>query len=145
MPRKVTAFADVLTGKVYKTEKEATKAESRLNKRKLALLQRRIAIGKYWVPKVGDYVYTDTRISCDHGWDDVSGGLSTVSRVYAHTSGGDANCVFIEIAQHGRNSNWTQFLFPDQAELEKRFGVKFAYSDPDMSPGGNQYDPNEWR
>lgn len=145
MPRKVTAFADVLTGKVYKTEKEAAASENKLDRHKLATLKRKIQKGKYWVPKVGSYIYTDTRMSCDHGWDDVRGGISTVTRVYASTSGGDKDCLFVEITQHGRNSNWTQFLFPDQAKLMKEYKTSFAAADPDFSPGGNQYDPHEWR
>ena len=85
MPRKVTAFADPNTGQVYKTAKEAAAVENKLDRKKLAALMKRIKSGKYWVPKVGEYVYTDTRISCDHGWDDVRGGLSTVSqRLHEH-------------------------------------------------------------
>jgi len=144
MPRKVTAHMDPITGNVYKTAKEAAKAENKLDKKKYNALLKRIKSGKYWVPKVGEYVYTDTRISCDHGWDDVRGGLSTVSKVYESMSGGDAKCKFIEISQHERGGNWTQFLYPDQAELMKEFGKKFSYSDPDYGPGGNQYDPHEW-
>jgi hypothetical protein len=141
MPRKVTAFTDPNTGKVYKTEKEAAKAENKLDKKKYNQLVKRIKSGKYWVPKVGEYVYTDTRLSCDHGWDDVQGGLSTVSKVYRSMSGGDAQCVFIEISQHERGGNWTQFLFPDQAELMKEFKKEFSYADPDDR---DFYDPHEW-
>lgn len=141
MPRKVTAYTDPNTGEVYKTAKEAAKAENKLNKKKFNALVKRIKSGKYWVPKVGEYVYTDTRISCDHGWDDVVGGLSTVSKVYRSMSGGDKDCVFIEISQHERGGNWTQFLFPDQAELMKDFGKKFSYPDPDDR---DFYDPHEW-
>lgn len=102
---------------------------------------KRIKSGKYWVPKVGEYVYTDTRISIDHGFDDVRGGLSTVSKVYTRMSGGDKDCVFIEIAQHERGGNWTQVLYPDQKDLLKEFGKSFSYHDPDDYNG---YDPHEW-
>jgi hypothetical protein len=141
MPRKVTAFADPITGTVYKTAKEAAKAENKLDKKKYNALVKHIKSGKYWVPKVGEYVYTDTRLSCDHGWDDVVGGLSTVTKVYESMSGGDAKCKFIEIAQHERGGNWTQFLFPDQKKLAKRFEKNFAYPDPDDR---DFYDPHEW-
>lgn len=144
MPRKVTAFADPNTGQVYKTAKEAAAVENKLDRKKLATLMKRIKGGKYWVPKVGEYVYTDTRMSLDHGWDDVCGGLSTISKVYTSMSGGDAKCVFIEISQHERGGNWTQFLYPDQKELQKRFGKNFAFPDPDYGPGGDQYDSHEW-
>lgn len=116
----------------------------KFNMKKFITLKKRIASGKYWVPQVGQYVYTETRISCDHGWDDVLGGLSTVSKVYTSMSGGDKDCVFIEITQHDRGGNWTQFLYPEQTELMKRFGRAFSRPDPDYSPDGNQYDPQEW-
>jgi|SRR5271163_479216 len=131
MPRKVEAFMDPNTGTVYKTAKEAAAAENTLNKKKLAALRQRVKAKKYWTPKVGDYIYTRTMISIDHGEDDVVGGLSTVSKVYTGMSGGDPKCVFVEIAQHDRGGNWTQFLFPEQARLMKEHGVEFAYPDPD--------------
>lgn len=106
-------------------------AKNIFTKAQIALLRSRIARGKYWVPKVGQLVYTDTRLSIDHGWDDVQGGMSLVTKVGTEMSGGDPDCVFIEIAQHGRSSNWTQFLFPDQKELMERFKNQVAYPDPD--------------
>jgi len=142
MPRKVEAYADPITGMVYKTAKEAAAAENKLDRKKLAELKRRIKAAKFWVPKVGEYIYTTTRMSIDHGEDDVVGGLSTVSKVYTGMSGGDPKCVFVEISQHDRGGNWTQFLFKDQKGLMKRFGSSFSYPDPDHGPGG--YDPHEW-
>lgn len=142
MPRKVEAYMDPITGSVYKTAKEAAAAENKLDRKKLATLKRRIKAGKYWVPKLGDYIYTRTMGSIDHGEDDVVGGLSTVTKVYTGMSGGDAKCVFVEIAQHDRGGNWTQFLWPEQKGLAKRHGNSFAYPDPDYGPSG--YDPHEW-
>jgi hypothetical protein len=107
------------------------KAENMFSKAQIARLRRRIEKGKYWVPKVGELVYTDTRLYIDHGMDDVQGGLSQVTRVYRSMSGGDPNCVFLEVAQHGRGGNWTTSLFPDQNELMERFGDRVAYPDPD--------------
>jgi hypothetical protein len=104
---------------------------SRVNRRKLAALQKRIVSGKYWVPKVGDYIYTETRLSIDHGWDDVVGGLSTVTKVYSQMSGGDPACVFVEIKEHNRGGNWTQVFFEEQKTLMLGFGESFAYPDPD--------------
>jgi hypothetical protein len=107
------------------------KAENMFTKVQIARLHRRIEKGKYWVPKVGELVYTDTRMYIDHGMDDVEGGLSQVTRVYKSMSGGDPHCVFIEVAQHGHGGNWMQSLFRDQKELMARFGNQVAYPDPD--------------
>jgi hypothetical protein len=142
MPREVKAYIDPITGDIYKTAKEAAAAENKLNKRKYEALLKKIKSGKYWVPKVGEYIYMDTRISCDHGWDDVVGGLATVTRAYESMSGGDPKCIFIEIAQHDRGGNWTQFLFEDQKELQKQWKKNFAYPDPDER---DFYDPHEWQ
>lgn len=99
-------------------------------------LHKRIAKGKPWVPKVGDLVYMRTMMSIDHGWDDVEGGLAQVKKVYHSMSGGDPKCVFIEICQHDRGGNWTQFLCPEQKELMKRHGLGVAYPDPDTGSSG---------
>lgn len=132
------------TGKTFKSEKLARASENKFIKKKFDELKRRIKSGKPWTPKVGDYIYVRTMMSCDHGWDDVAGGLAEVTRVYNSMSGGDANCKFIEIMQHDRGGNWTQFLCPEQKELMERHGKEFAHPDPDYGPGGNQYDPHEW-
>ncbi len=121
------------TGKTFESEIEARTSENKLDKKKLAVLKKRIASGKSWTPKVGDYIYVRTMMSIDHGWDDVVGGLAMVTRVYDSMSGGDAKCKFIEIAQHDRGGNWTQFLCPEQAELMKRHGLGFARPDPDYN------------
>jgi len=142
-PRKTTAYRTA-NGEVFETEKEASAAENKLSKAKFAAIKKRIASGRYWVPKVGEYVYTQTSMYLDHGEDDVCGGLSTVSRVYAGMSGGDAKCVFIEVAQHEHGGNWTQFLYPEQKRLMKEFNKNFSHTDPDYGPGGQQYDPHEW-
>lgn len=121
--------------------KWARTASNIFTKAQIAKLHKRIKAGKPWIPRVGDLVYMDTRLSIDHGEDDVQGGLAQVTKVYKSMSGGDADCRFIEVAQHERGGNWTQFLCPDQAELMKRFGDQVAYPDPDYTSG---YDPHEW-
>jgi hypothetical protein len=109
------------------------KSANMFTKAQVANLRHRIARGKYWVPKVGELIYTDTKFSIDHGYDDVEGGLSQVTRVYHDMSGGDPKCVFVEIAQHDRGGNWTQFLYPDQKMLMKEFGTQVSHLDPDYA------------
>jgi hypothetical protein len=132
MSKKVTMYECERTGKAFKTEAEARKSENVFPKDKIEQLKRRIASGKPWVPKVGELVYMDTRCSIDHGYDDVRGGLAQVSRVKHGMSGGDDKCVFIEVAQHDRGGNWTQWLCPDQKKLMKEFGDRVAHPDPDL-------------
>ena len=120
------------TGKTFKTEAEARKSENVFPKHKIEQLRKRIASGKPWVPKVGDLVYVNTMLSIDHGEDDVVGGLAQVTRAYKSMSGGNRDCIFIEVAQHDRGGNWTQWLCPEQKDLMKEFGNKVAYPDPDL-------------
>ena len=133
MPREIKAFENPITGEIYKTKAEAKAAENVFDLVKYKELVRLIESGEYWIPKVGEYIYTNTRMSLDHGWDDVCGGVSTVSKVYQHMSGGNAECVFVEISQHERGCNLTQYLFFEQVRLKKEFGEKFAYPDPDYN------------
>jgi hypothetical protein len=102
-----------------------------LPKRKIAELQRRIKAGKYWTPNVGDVIYVPTNLYIDHGEDDIAGGLAMVTRVDTRMSGGDNECVFVEIAQTSHSYNWKQFLFPDQEEMMKRYKDEIARPDPD--------------
>lgn len=101
---------------------------------KLKKLKDRIVKGKPWTPKVGDYIYVETRLYIDHGEDDVVGGLAEVSEITKGMSGGDPNTVFVAVKQHPDRggSNWSQFLMKEQAQLMKRFGTSFAYPDPDF-------------
>lgn len=138
------AFVCQRTGQSFEYEEMARASENKISAAAFADLKKKIKRGKYWVPKVGDWIYVRTMLSCDHGEDDVAGGLAMVTRVYDSMSGGDPKCKFIDIAQHDRGGNWTQFLFSEQAELMKRHGKEFAHPDPDYGPGGNQYDPHEW-
>lgn len=114
-------------GKLYTRD-----AKNIFSKAQVALLHKRIKKGDYWVPKVGELIYMDTSISIGHGYDDVEGGLAQISKVKRSMSGGDPNCIFIEVAQHEGGGNWQQFLFSDQAKLMKRFGTRVAYPDPDF-------------
>ena len=132
MSKEVTMYECERTGKTFKTEAEARKSENVFPKHKIEQLRKRIASGKPWVPKVGDLVYVNTMLSIDHGEDDVVGGLAQVTRAYKSMSGGNRDCIFIEVAQHDRGGNWTQWLCPEQKDLMKEFGNKVAYPDPDL-------------
>lgn len=136
------AYVCQRTGQSFEYAEMARASENLLITHKFNELKKRIASGKYWVPKVGDYIYARTMMSIDHGEDDVAGGLAEVIRVYESMSGGDKHCKFIEIMQHDRGGNWTQFLFEEQKELMKRHEKEFARPDPDYGPSG--YDSHEW-
>jgi len=83
-------------------------------------------------PEVGDKIYVNSSFSISHGSDDFTGGLATVKRVYKSMSGGDPNCIFVDIVEGNRSYNWTQFLADDQAELKKEFGRRKAHPSPDI-------------
>jgi hypothetical protein len=133
----VKRFQSERTGKTFPTKAQAHADENQLDKKKLAILHRRIKTGKPWVPKIGDYIYVATSLYIDHGEDDVVGGLGQVTGIKPMMSGGDPNTLFVAVAQHpGDSRNWSQHLVNEQVELMKRFGTKFAYPDPDLGGGG---------
>ena len=88
------------TGKIFPTEALVRKSENAFPKTKIAELKRRIAKGKYWLPKKGDVIYVRSSMSIDHGWDDVAGGLALVVDISYGVSGGVSETPFIEVAQH---------------------------------------------
>ena len=47
-------------------------------------------------------------------------------------SGGDDNCLFVDIVEGDRGYNWTQIIGPEQAELKKEYGKQKAHPDPDI-------------
>jgi hypothetical protein len=123
------------TGKVFSSKAACSKDENKLDRAKLKKLKERIAKGKSWAPKLGDYIYVPTRMSIDHGEDDVVGGLGQITEIELSMSGGNPKTPFVTVAQtpgHGRNWPW---LLEEQAKLMKQFGTKFAYPDPDPSSG----------
>jgi hypothetical protein len=133
MPIKVTRWQSERTGKVFPTLQGCHNDENRLDRAKLKKLKDRIASGKRWTPKVGDYIYVESSFYIDHGEDDVVGGLAQVTKIKQQMSGGDPKTLFVTVAQHPGNSrNWSQHLVNVQAELMKDFGMKFAYPDPDL-------------
>ena len=137
MALKVTRWQSERTGKVFATMADCAKDENRLDRAKFAKLKDRIAKGKPWVPKPGDYIYTASSMSIDHGEDDVVGGLGQVTELKPMMSGGDPKTLFVAVAQlPGHSRNWSQMLVKEQAELMKRFGTKFAHPDPDTSGSG---------
>ncbi len=66
MPTKVNAWQSQRTGKMYDNAKDAAKDENKLDRAKLKVLKERIASGKKWTPKVGDYIYVQTHLYIDH-------------------------------------------------------------------------------
>lgn len=84
------------------------------------------------MPEVGDKIYVESSCSISHGSDDFTGGLATVKRVYKSMSGGDPNCLFVDIVEGNRSYNWTQVLSEKQAELKKQFGKSKAHPSPDI-------------
>ena len=83
-------------------------------------------------PKVGDKIYVPSSMSISHGSDDFAGGRATVKKVYKSMSGGDANCLFVDIMEGDRGYNWTQIIGPEQAKLKKEYGNRVAHPDPDI-------------
>lgn len=83
-------------------------------------------------PKVGDKIYVPSRLYISRGSDDFAGGIATVKRVYKSMSGGDANCLFVDIIEGDRSFNWTQDIGLNQAKLQKEYGDQVAHPDPDI-------------
>lgn len=131
MPARVKAFKCRRTGTLFATQAEATVSENKLDRKLLAQLKKRIKAKKYWVPKVGEYIYVPTSGYIDHGEDDVVGGLGLVIDVHEGMSGGDPKCIFINVAQIPGGFNWKQFHYKEQAQYAIEFGKEFAYPDPD--------------
>lgn len=84
-------------------------------------------------PNVGDKIYVPTQVSIDHGWDDICGGLATISVVKESISAGKPTW-FIEVKEltgdFGRSWNY-EILLEKQANLKKQLGRKKAHPDPD--------------
>jgi hypothetical protein len=81
------------------------------------------------VPKVGDQIYVPTALYIDHGWDDMHGGLATVSWVGEQWG---STCVRVQEFP-GTTYTW-DYLYEDQEELEKEFGTSRAHPCPDTAP-----------
>lgn len=77
-------------------------------------------------PKTGEDIYIPTRMSLDHGWNDIHGGLA---KVLGLKDDGYGN-IFVIVKEVDRQFN-RQDLFEMQDELKKKFGDKRAYPDPD--------------
>lgn len=93
---------------------------------------RTVTVKKITIPEVGDKIYVNSSFSISHGSDDFTGGRATVKRVYKSMSGGDADCLFVEIEEGNRSYNWTQILSEKQKELRKEFGKRKAHPSPDI-------------
>jgi hypothetical protein len=84
------------------------------------------------VPEPGDLIYVPTRGSCDHGWDDVRGGVGVVRKVQISVSGGQPAPFVTTHEQPGRGYNW-EFLAQEQEDLKSTYGDRWAMPDPDLS------------
>jgi hypothetical protein len=93
---------------------------------------RTVKVETITIPEVGDKIYVNSSFSISHGSDDFTGGVATVTKVYKSMSGGDPNCLFVEIAEGNRGYNWTQILSQEQAKLKKEFGKSKAHPSPDI-------------
>jgi hypothetical protein len=83
------------------------------------------------VPAVGDLIYFPTRISIDHGYDDVAGGVGVVMAVEEGISAGHGAIFVRAHEQPGRGYNWA-FLKQEQAIIKKNYGKHWARPDPDL-------------
>lgn len=83
-------------------------------------------------PKVGDWIYVPTRMSIDHGEDDIAGGLAQVTEVRPEPkiNGGTH---LIRVAQVDREFYWNNLLL-EQYKLAARHGNELARPDPDLTP-----------
>ena len=82
---------------------------------------------KIKLPKVGQKIYVDSKMSISNGSSDVVGGLATISCV--EQKGG---YVWVTVKEHpNRTHNW-EMLQKEQAKLKKEFGKRKAYPDPDI-------------
>jgi len=93
---------------------------------------KKVLVNTVTTPEIGDKIYVNSSYSISHGSDDFTGGLATVIKVYKSMSGGDPNCLFVEIAEGNRSYNWTQVLSEDQKKLKKQFGKEKAHLSPDI-------------
>ena len=81
-------------------------------------------------PKLHEDVYVPTSLYIDHGRDDVRGGLAQIIKIKDDEKSG-INSIFVYTAEHPRvGYNWSS-LMNQQEKLEKEFGNKRAYPDPD--------------
>ena len=87
-------------------------------------------------PSVGDQICIPTALYIEHGRDDFSGGLCSVSAVKRGISGG-APTDFVEVCERpGVLYNWPH-LARRQEELRTLYGNRRGRPDPDLSEASN--------
>lgn len=87
-------------------------------------------LGPEDTPAAGDLIYVDTAYYCDHGQNNVRGGLARVTGTEMRISAGKPT-LFVLVEQHpGRSMNW-EFLALEQHRLAAQFGAQWAYPDPE--------------
>lgn len=82
-------------------------------------------------PKVGDLIYLPTRMSIDHGYDDVCGGVGIVMKINSGISAGKPTPFVTTHEQPGRSYNWN-WLREEQEDLKVDYGDCWASPDPDL-------------
>jgi hypothetical protein len=134
---------------VTKMVKKNAALEKKIIKIKIRELHAKIKRNRFWVPEVGDLVYTPTRGYIDHGEDDIRGGLATVKQVklnlgakgrYVLKTNGEVNKtagndIFIFVQEVPDGFNWG-LHFEDQKEYMEEYGTEFARPDPDYNSYG---------
>lgn len=95
---------------------------------------------KQSVPKVGQRIYVPTRLSIDHGEDDVLGGLATIDKVTKSISAGKET-FFVSVkewpGEFARSLNY-DWLMERQEDLKREFGRRRARPDPDWGGDSNK-------
>lgn len=134
-PVDMLTYRQQLCEQLYDAGMERRGSEVRRLRKEISALDKRFDVpdvtpGKD-VPEPGDMVYVPTRGSCDHGWDDVRGGLSVVRKVHISVSAGCPAPFVTTHEQPGRSYNW-EFLSKEQDDLKTTYGDGWAHPDPDL-------------
>ncbi|OGY36115.1 MAG: hypothetical protein A3E36_00840 [Candidatus Andersenbacteria bacterium RIFCSPHIGHO2_12_FULL_45_11b] len=119
--------------------------DSEARKDRLALIKRcekkekrdRAKVAVMPLPKVGDDIYIESELFCDHDDDDVEGGLARVNAVSSEMIG-STQVHFISVQEVPGNFNWEQDLALMQAKLKKEFGKNRACSRSDERTNFNE-------
>lgn len=83
------------------------------------------------LPKVGQDIYVDTQLYLSHGRDDFTGGLAQVASV-TEEYWPKATAVVHIVERPGHGYFW-HLLEAQQEDLQKQFGNRRSYPDPDNS------------
>jgi hypothetical protein len=130
MNKKIKALKTQQAKNVDTMVKKNAKLEKKIFALALKKLQNRIEKGKPWAPKVGDLIYTPTRLYLEHGQDDITGGLATITGI-KDDGKRSYNSVFVTFKEIENSYNWT-YLLENQKADSKQYGKEFAHPDPEL-------------